>query len=120
MTGRVGRPGPSVHHVSPTSPVATNRGEKLRFQYLVRFAVRLTGARIGFHTVPRSLGGVPIQSESQPCGAGGTAGWIRHSPTPVVLRPVARRRHRGRAALSPTLGTARSPRAPRLRPPEGP
>ena len=73
--------------------------ERLRFEYMVRFAVGATGARIGFHTIPRYADGVPIQSESQlgrAIGAGGCVrqsradarwlyGWSRVGDTVVVL-----------------------------------
>jgi len=100
VTGRVGRPKPAVYHVYSKSTVATNPGEKLRFEYMVRFAVGLTGARIGFHTIPRYLDGVPIQSENQlgrAIGSGGCVrqtradarwlyGWSRVGDAVVVLR----------------------------------
>jgi hypothetical protein len=100
VTGRAGRPKPGVYHVYSKSTVAVNPGEKLRFEYMVRFAVGITGARIGFHTIPRYYDGVPIQSESQlgrAIGAGGCVrqtradarwlyGWSRVGDTVVVLR----------------------------------
>ena len=100
VSGRVGRPKPALCHVYSKSTVATNPGEKLRFEYMVRFAVGLTGARIGFHTIPRYLDGVPIQSENQlgrAIGSGGCVrqtradaqwlyGWSRVGDTVVVLR----------------------------------
>ena len=79
VTGRVGRPKPAVYHVYSKSTVATNPGEKLRFEYMVRFAVGLTGARIGFHTIPRYVDGVPIQSESQLGRAIGSGGCVRQT-----------------------------------------
>jgi len=100
VTGRVGRPKPAVYHVYSKSTVATNPGEKLRFEYMVRFAVGLTGARIGFHTIPRYVDGLPIQSENQlgrAIGSGGCVrqtradaqwlyGWSRVGDAVVVLR----------------------------------
>jgi hypothetical protein len=79
VTGRVGRPKPSIYHVYSKSTVATNPGEKLRFEYMVRFAVGITGARIGFHTIPRYYDGVPIQKESQLGRAIGAGGCVRQS-----------------------------------------
>ena len=100
VTGRVGRPKPAVYHAYSKSTVATNPGEKLRFEYMVRFAVGLTGARIGFHTIPRYVDGLPIQSENQlgrAIGSGGCVrqtradaqwlyGWSRVGDAVVVLR----------------------------------
>jgi hypothetical protein len=79
VTGRVGRPKPGVYHVYSKSTVAINPGEKLRFEYMVRFAVGLTGARIGFHTIPRYYDGHPIQKESQLGRAIGAGGCVRQS-----------------------------------------
>jgi len=84
VTGRVGRPKPAVYHVYSKSTVATNPGEKLRFEYMVRFAVGLTGARIGFHTIPRYVDGVPIQSESQLGRAIGSGGCVRQTRADAV------------------------------------
>jgi len=79
VTGRAGRPRPSVYHVYSKSPTATNPGERLRFDLMVRFAYGLTGARIGFHTIPRSYTGVAIQSEKQLGRAVGAGGCVRQA-----------------------------------------
>ena len=84
VTGRVGRPKPGVYHVYSKSTVAINPGEKLRFEYMVRFAVGLTGARIGFHTIPRYYDGHPIQQESQLGRAIGAGGCVRQSRADAV------------------------------------
>ncbi len=84
VTGRVGRPKPGVYHVYSKSTVAINPGEKLRFEYMVRFAVGITGARIGFHTIPRYYDGVPIQKESQLGRAIGAGGCVRQSRADAV------------------------------------
>jgi hypothetical protein len=84
VTGRVGRPKPGVYHVYSKSTVAINPGEKLRFEYMVRFAVGITGARIGFHTIPRYYDGVPIQKESQLGKAIGAGGCVRQSRADAV------------------------------------
>ncbi len=84
VTGRVGRPKPGVYHVYSKSTVAINPGEKLRFEFMVRFAVGITGARIGFHTIPRYLDGVPIQKESQLGTAIGAGGCVRQSRADAV------------------------------------
>ena len=84
VTGRVGRPKPGTYHVYSKSTVAINPGEKLRFEYMVRFAVGLTGARIGFHTIPRYYDGHPIQQESQLGRAIGAGGCVRQSRADAV------------------------------------
>ncbi|MBI1376252.1 MAG: hypothetical protein GC157_02035 [Frankiales bacterium] len=99
VTGRIGRPRPAVYHVYSMSRTAVNPGEKLRFDLMVRFAYGVTGARIGFHTIPRTYAGVPIQGENQlgqAIGAGGCVrqrrvdaeflySWVRIGDTVVVL-----------------------------------
>ena len=77
VTGRIGRPRPQTYHVYSKSPTASNPAEKLRFDLMVRFAYGLTGARIGFHTIPRSYAGVPIQGENQLGRAIGMGGCVR-------------------------------------------
>jgi lipoprotein-anchoring transpeptidase ErfK/SrfK len=84
VTGRVGRPKPGSYHVYAKSTVAINPGEKLRFEYMVRFAVGITGARIGFHTIPRYYDGVPIQKDSQLGTAIGAGGCVRQSRADAV------------------------------------
>ena len=79
VTGRVGRPSPAVYRVYSKSPTAYNPGEKLGFDFMVRFAYGITGARIGFHTIPRYRDGVPIQLESQLGQAIGMGGCVRQS-----------------------------------------
>ena len=44
---------------------------------MVRFAYGVTGARIGFHTIPRTYAGVPIQGEDQLGKAIGAGGCVR-------------------------------------------
>jgi lipoprotein-anchoring transpeptidase ErfK/SrfK len=77
VTGRPGRPRPQIYHVYSKSPTAANPAERLRFDLMVRFAYGLTGARIGFHTIPRSYAGVPIQGENQLGRAIGSGGCVR-------------------------------------------
>jgi hypothetical protein len=84
VTGRVGRPKPGTYHVYSKSTIAINPGQKLRFEYMVRFAVGVTGARIGFHTIPRYYDGVPIQKESQLGRAIGAGGCVRQSRADAV------------------------------------
>lgn len=79
VTGRVGRPRPAVYHVYSKSPTASNPAERLRFDLMVRFARGVTGARIGFHTIPRYADGRAIQSETQLGTAIGAGGCVRQS-----------------------------------------
>jgi hypothetical protein len=82
------------------SPTAVNPGQKLRFQLMVRFAHGVTGAAIGFHTIPETYQGVPIQKVKDLGKAIGSGGcvrqkrvdarwlyrWVKTGDTVVVLR----------------------------------
>jgi hypothetical protein len=56
-----------------------NPGERLTFDLMVRFAYGVTGARIGFHTIPRYYDGRPIQAERDLGRAIGMGGCVRQS-----------------------------------------
>lgn len=100
VTGRPGRPRPGTYHVFSMSPTSANPKQKLRFDLMVRFARGVTGAAIGFHTIPVTYGGVPIQKTSdlgRAVGSGGCVrqsradaewlyGWVEVGDTVVVLR----------------------------------
>jgi hypothetical protein len=100
VTGRPGRPKPGTYHVFSKSPTAVNPGQKLRFQLMVRFAHGVTGAAIGFHTIPETYQGVPIQKVKDLGKAIGSGGcvrqkrvdarwlyrWVKTGDTVVVLR----------------------------------
>jgi lipoprotein-anchoring transpeptidase ErfK/SrfK len=100
VTGRIDRPRAGTYHVWSKSETTSNPKEKLTFDLMVRFARGYTGAPIGFHTIPRTYSGHPIQSESQlgtPVGRGGCVrqsridatwlySWVRVGDTVVVLR----------------------------------
>jgi len=79
VTGRVDRPKPGIYHVYSKSPTAVNPGERLTFDLMVRFAYGVTGARIGFHTIPRYYDGRPIQAEKDLGRAIGMGGCVRQS-----------------------------------------
>ncbi len=79
VTGRIGRPRPGLYHVFSKSPSAVNPGEKLTFDLMVRFAHGVTGAPIGFHTIPRYYDGHPMQLESDLGRAIGRGGCVRQS-----------------------------------------
>jgi len=79
VTGRADRPKAGTYRIYSKSLSAINPGEKLRFDLMVRFAHGVTGVPIGFHTIPRSYAGVPIQRESQLGRAVGMGGCVRQS-----------------------------------------
>ena len=77
VTGRPGRPKPGTYRVFSKSPTAVNPGQKLRFELMVRFTLGVTGAAIGFHTIPKTYQGVPIQKASDLGKAIGSGGCVR-------------------------------------------
>ena len=100
VTGRRGRPSAGTYRVFSKSRTAVNPKAKVRFDLMVRFAHGITGAPIGFHTIPRWFDGTPIQREDQlgrMIGAGGCVrqssadarwlySWVSVGDTVVVLR----------------------------------
>ena len=100
VTGRIDRPRAGSYRVWSKSERTSNPKERLTFDLMVRFARGYTGAPIGFHTIPRTYAGTPIQSESQLGTAVGRGGcvrqsridaewlyhWVRVGDTVVVLR----------------------------------
>jgi hypothetical protein len=79
VTGRIGRPAPGSYRVFSKSPTAVNPIAKVRFDLMVRFAHGITGAAIGFHTIPRWYDGRPIQRENQLGQMIGAGGCVRQS-----------------------------------------
>jgi hypothetical protein len=79
VTGRIGRPSPGSYRVFSKSPTAVNPIAKVRFDLMVRFAHGITGAAIGFHTIPRWYDGRPIQRENQLGQMIGAGGCVRQS-----------------------------------------
>lgn len=77
VTGRPGRPKPGTYTVFSKSPTAVNPGQKLRFELMVRFTHGVTGAAIGFHTIPKTYQGVPIQDAKDLGKAIGSGGCVR-------------------------------------------
>jgi hypothetical protein len=79
VTGRIGRPAPGSYRVFSKSPTAVNPVAKVRFDQMVRFAHGITGAAIGFHTIPRWYDGRPIQRVNQLGQMIGAGGCVRQS-----------------------------------------
>ncbi|MFN8169092.1 MAG: L,D-transpeptidase [Candidatus Nanopelagicales bacterium] len=79
VTGRIGRPKPGTYHVFSKSPTSVNPKAKVRFDLMVRFAHGITGAAIGFHTIPRWYDGRLIQREDQLGEMIGAGGCVRQS-----------------------------------------
>jgi hypothetical protein len=79
VTGRADRPKPGTYHVFSKSKKTSNPKEKLRFDLMVRFTRGVTGAPIGFHTIPVTYSGHPIQAEKDLGKAIGMGGCVRQS-----------------------------------------
>lgn len=76
VSGRRGLPRPGTYGVRSKSRYSSARGGSIRFQYMVRYA---RGRRLwmGFHSIPVTRRGVPIQSESRLGTATSTGGCVR-------------------------------------------
>ncbi|MFN8159185.1 MAG: L,D-transpeptidase [Candidatus Nanopelagicales bacterium] len=79
VTGRADRPRPGTYKVFSKSRTTSNPKEKLTFDLMVRFTHGVTGAPIGFHTIPKTYSGHPIQSEKDLGKAIGMGGCVRQS-----------------------------------------
>jgi hypothetical protein len=79
VTGRADRPKPGTYHVFSKSRKTSNPKEKLTFDLMIRFTRGVTGAPIGFHTIPKTYSGHPIQSEKDLGKAIGMGGCVRQS-----------------------------------------
>lgn len=79
VTGRVDRPGPGRYRVYSMSRVSYNPVAKVSFTHMVRFAHGVTGAAIGFHSIPRWQNGAPLQTEESLGLALGRGGCIRQT-----------------------------------------
>ncbi len=79
VTGRADRPRPGTYHVFSKSRTTSNPKEKLTFDLMVRFTHGVTGAPIGFHTIPKTYSGHPIQAEKDLGRAIGMGGCVRQS-----------------------------------------
>lgn len=79
VTGRADRPRPGTYRVFSKSRTTSNPKEKLTFDLMVRFTHGVTGAPIGFHTIPKTYSGHPIQSEKDLGRAIGMGGCVRQA-----------------------------------------
>lgn len=79
VTGRIDRPGPGRYQVYSMSPASYNPIAKVTFNDMVRFARGVTGAAIGFHSIPRWANGKPLQTPASLGLALGRGGCIRQT-----------------------------------------
>lgn len=79
VTGRIDRPGPGRYRVYSKSAASYNPIAKVTFSHMVRFAHGVTGAAIGFHSIPRWANGKPLQTPQSLGLALGRGGCIRQT-----------------------------------------
>jgi len=78
ISGREGVPDPGVYEVFSKSEVAYAGHDGITMRYMVRFTYAESGLAIGFHSIPNTAGGEPLQTEEQ-LGEFHSAGCVRQS-----------------------------------------
>lgn len=85
VSGRRGVPAIGTYSVYSRSEWSGSYGGGLKMQHMVRFAVGTNrGWAIGFHAIPITHAGSPIQSESE-LGQFRSAGCVRQAPADAAL-----------------------------------
>ncbi len=85
VSGRRNVPAAGTYSVYSRSEWSGSYGGGLRMQHMVRFAVGTNrGWAIGFHAIPITHAGNPIQSESE-LGQFRSAGCVRQAPADAAL-----------------------------------
>jgi hypothetical protein len=79
VTGRSDRPGAGTYHVYSMSTSSYNPIAKVSFGHMVRFAHGVTGAAIGFHSIPVWYNGKPLQTAASLGLALGRGGCVRQT-----------------------------------------
>ena len=78
VSGREGVPDLGVYEVFFKSEIAYAGHDGITMRYMVRFAYAESGLAIGFHSIPNTAGGEPLQTEEQ-LGEFHSAGCVRQS-----------------------------------------
>ncbi len=78
VSGRQGVPDPGVYEVFSKSEIAYAGHDGITMRYMVRFTYAESGLAIGFHSIPNTAGGDPLQTEEQ-LGEFHSAGCVRQS-----------------------------------------
>lgn len=78
VSGRQGVPDPGTYEVFSKSEVAYAGHDGITMRYMVRFTLAESGLAIGFHSIPNSAGGEPLQTDEQ-LGEFHSAGCVRQS-----------------------------------------
>lgn len=78
VSGRQGVPDPGVYEVFSKSEIAYAGHDGITMRYMVRFTYAESGLAIGFHSIPHTAGGEPLQTEEQ-LGEFHSAGCVRQS-----------------------------------------
>ena len=85
VSGRKGVPAPGTYSVYSRSEWTTSYTGSVRMEHMVRFAIGANqGWPIGFHAIPVTYSGKPIQSESE-LGQFRSAGCVRLAPADASL-----------------------------------
>ncbi|MCY4515845.1 MAG: L,D-transpeptidase family protein [Acidimicrobiaceae bacterium] len=80
VTGRHSLPGPGRYAVFSKSVRSRSLDGSLTMEHMVRFTHGRNGGAIGFHSIPRTLSGAPVQSIHD-LGEPGSAGCVRQQDT---------------------------------------
>lgn len=78
VSGRADSPAAGRYEVFSKSRHTRSRDGSLRMEYMVRFVKRAPGRSIGFHSIPVTLAGAPVQTEEE-LGLYRSAGCVRQS-----------------------------------------
>jgi len=78
ISGREGVPDPGVYEVFSKSEIAYAGHDGITMRYMVRFTYAESGLAIGFHSIPNTASGEPLQTEEQ-LGEFHSAGCVRQS-----------------------------------------
>jgi hypothetical protein len=78
VSGREGVPDPGAYEVFSKSEIAYAGHDGITMRYMVRFTYADSGLAIGFHSIPNTASGEPLQTEEQ-LGEFHSAGCVRQS-----------------------------------------
>lgn len=76
VSGRANSPSPGAYSVFSKSQYTSSPRTPVTMRHMVRFVEGITGLDIGFHSIPRTYGGVPIQTVDE-LGQPRSAGCVR-------------------------------------------
>ncbi|WP_419921777.1 L,D-transpeptidase [Candidatus Poriferisodalis sp.] len=80
VSGRATSPAPGSYSVFSKSQYSSSPKAPVTMRHMVRFVKATTGLAIGFHSIPRTYAGLPIQTVAQ-LGQPRSAGCVRQDDT---------------------------------------